>query len=325
MISIESNGSVLLGRQFCCDAHSPRAVRIVTHAHWDHVLGLEDSLKSCQVIYMTAATKELIQVLRGPLPEGKVRVLEYDRPVRVGEEVLTLLPSDHILGSCQVRVRDGEGNTLTYTGDFRLPRTPVPETEELVIEATYGNPRNRRAFGQRVEEEAEGLVRRMLASGPVYIFGYHGKLQEFIGILRQRDIDAPVLMPKKVYEVSKVCERFGMKLGEFLLAESEEGKEIRKGGRFIGAYSMGFGRFIGGRVTRIYLSGWEFERPVRQVSLNEYVVAFSDHADFDGLMEYVRLSKPRYVITDNFRVGDAPSLAREIKKRFGIRAQPMPK
>jgi len=55
------------------------------------------------------------------------------------------------------------------------------------------------------------------------------------------------------------------------------------------------------------------------------VVAFSDHSDFDGLMAYVRRSKPKLVITDNFRVSHAGTLAKEIRKRFGIPAFALPK
>jgi len=54
-------------------------------------------------------------------------------------------------------------------------------------------------------------------------------------------------------------------------------------------------------------------------------VAFSDHSDFDGLMEYVRRSKPKLVITDNFRAGHAETLAKEIRKRFGISAVALPR
>jgi len=38
----------------------------------------------------------------------------------------------------------------------------------------------------------------------------------------------------------------------------------------------------------------------------------------------VRESKPKLVITDNYRVGDAKVLAREITKRLGIEAKAMP-
>jgi putative mRNA 3-end processing factor len=288
------------------------------------MLGLDQSLKE-GMVYLTSVTKQLVEVLRGPLPPERIRILEYNRPVQIGDETLTLLPSDHILGSCQVKVQDAEGKILVYTGDFRLPKTPVLEADELVMEATYGNPKHRRAFKEKVEDELEKLVRQALRFGPVFIFGYHGKLQEVLSILRQRGVTVPALMPHKVYEFSKVCERSGMRLGEFLVADSREGKEVERGGEFIGVYSMGSRRFVGKNGIRIYLSGWEFEKPIRQISATEYLAAFSDHADFDGLMEYVERSRPKYVVTDNFRVGDAPSLAREIRKRFGIRAEPLPK
>ena len=55
------------------------------------------------------------------------------------------------------------------------------------------------------------------------------------------------------------------------------------------------------------------------------MVALSDHSDFDGLMEYVRRSKPKLVITDNFRAGHAGTLAKEIRKRFGVSALALPK
>jgi hypothetical protein len=38
----------------------------------------------------------------------------------------------------------------------------------------------------------------------------------------------------------------------------------------------------------------------------------------------VRESKPKLVITDNYRVGDATILAREITRRLGIEARAMP-
>jgi len=54
-------------------------------------------------------------------------------------------------------------------------------------------------------------------------------------------------------------------------------------------------------------------------------VAFSDNSDFDGLIEYVRRSKPRLVITDNFRIANAEMLAREIYKHFWISALALPR
>jgi hypothetical protein len=76
--------------------------------------------------------------------------------------------------------------------------------------------------------------------------------------------------------------------------------------------------------SKIYLSGWQFDSPVKKVGKDEYNVALSDHSDFEQLIEYVKGSDPSYVITDDFRVGDAKRLAREISKRLGVPARAMP-
>jgi len=76
--------------------------------------------------------------------------------------------------------------------------------------------------------------------------------------------------------------------------------------------------------SRICVSGWEFHSACRQIGLKEHVVALSDHSDFDGLIEYVKRSKPKRVVTDNFRVSHGETLAREITRRLGIPAVAMP-
>jgi putative mRNA 3-end processing factor len=88
---------------------------------------------------------------------------------------------------------------------------------------------------------------------------------------------------------------------------------------------MGSRRKVGLGGLRIYVSGWEFGSPCREIAENEFVIALSDHSDFDGLMEYVRLSRSKFVITDNFRVGYAETLAKAIEKRLGVSALALPK
>ena len=64
--------------------------------------------------------------------------------------------------------------------------------------------------------------------------------------------------------------------------------------------------------------------PCRQIGDREYLVALSDHSDFDGLIEYVKRTRAKQVVTDNFRSnGDA--LAKELRKRLGVCAVAMPR
>jgi putative mRNA 3-end processing factor len=234
--------------------------------------------------------------------------------------------ADHILGTAQVLVEDAEGTRILYTSDFRLPKTPIINADVLVIEATYGNPMQVRPFERVVENALVSLVERGLKQGPVYIFGYHGKLQEVMQILHNAQVKAPFIVPEKVFRISKICEKHGMKLGRYLLFSQEEAQSmLKKKDSYIALHHMNSRRYIGKDAFRIFVSGWEFSSPRRQIGDHEHLIALSDHSDFKGLLQYVGESKPKLVITDNYRVGAAKTLAKQIEKRLKIPAKPLPK
>jgi putative mRNA 3-end processing factor len=168
------------------------------------------------------------------------------------------------------------------------------------------------------------MVERQLKHGTVYVFGYHGKLQEVMQILHDADVTVPFVMPERVFRMAKVCERHGMRLGCLTSSAQHEAKEmLNENLPCVAFYHMNSRGTVGLDASRICVSGWEFRSPCRQISKNEHVVALSDHSDFDGLVEYVRRSKPKRVITDNYRsYGEA--LAGEIRRRLGIPATAMP-
>ncbi len=327
---ITSGGAILLGKNVACDAHeATRPIRVVTHAHRDHIYGLSQSLRECSWVLMTEATRDLLAVLRGKdlLKHANVLGLSYGREFRFGGETIRLLRAKHIIGAAQVLVEDEEGDRLLYTGDFKFPGTPVQEADVLVMEATYGRPSQVRDFEFEVEERLVELVEKGLREGPVYIFSYHGKLQEIMQILFDGGIWAPFVLPRKVYEVARVCERYGMILGDYLPIWSKEARElVERGEPYVAFYhTSSYRRLPGRRVAmRITVSGWELSKPVREVRKGEYVVGLSDHADFEGLMAYVEECRPKLVITDNYRMGSGAILAEEIRRRLGIPAIAMP-
>jgi Cft2 family RNA processing exonuclease len=116
-----------------------------------------------------------------------------------------------------------------------------------------------------------------------------------------------------------------MHLGKYLLSSDEEAKTmIEKKDSYVAFHHMNSRRYVGREALRICVCGWEFNSPKRQIADNEHIIALSDHADFNGLLRYVKESKPKLVITDDYRVGDAKALAREITKRLGVKAKAMP-
>ena len=326
---VTKSGAVLLGDNVACDAHDPsRPLRVVTHAHADHLNGLRSSLKRCEKVLMTKATRDLTETLNGSLKlkdTPSVKTLEYGKVLKYGGEKISLLKADHILGACQVLVEDAGGIRIVWTGDFRLEGTPVVDCDVLVVEATYGNPSCRRNFDVDVRELLVSMIEKRLRGGAVYVFGYHGKLQEIMQLLRNADVAVPFVMPERVYEVTKVCEKHGMNLGCLSLSTDKEGHELLDGNLpCVAFYHMNQRQHVGLRNARICVSGWEFRSPCRQIGDREHLVALSDHSDFDGLIEYVKRSGAKQVITDNYRSnGDA--LAKEINKRLGVSAVAMPR
>jgi hypothetical protein len=54
--------------------------------------------------------------------------------------------------------------------------------------------------------------------------------------------------------------------------------------------------------------------PVLEYSDTAYRVALSDHADFEGTLEYISATGAKAVVTDNTRGGNAIALALEIQR-----------
>jgi putative mRNA 3-end processing factor len=321
-------GAVLLGKYVACDAFDEfKPLRVVTHAHADHMMGLQQSLRSCKEVLMTKPTKDLIDVMMGPLflMSGIVETPDYGKTLQFEEERITFYHADHILGAAQVLVEDTERTRIVYTGDFRVDETPILDADVLVTDATYGSPRCKRRFGEDVKELLVSLVKKGLDHGTVYVFGYHGKLQEVMQILHEADVEAPFVAPERVFHVSKVCEKHGMRIGRLMPSQETEAKELlEKNQPCVAFYHMGSKNKTGQGHFRICVSGWEFNFPIRETADNEYIVALSDHSDFDGIIAYIKHSKPKLVITDNYRIGHATTLANEIQKRLNIPAIPLP-
>ncbi|MDR0797500.1 MAG: MBL fold metallo-hydrolase [Nitrososphaerota archaeon] len=328
---VTKTGAVLLGSTVACDAFDiNRPLRVVTHAHADHLMGLRKSIKQCEKVLMTPATCDLAAIVNPTfnLKSDNVFALEYGKPFKHADETVTFLKADHIMGASQVLVENTCGDRIVYTGDFKLEGTPVIDCDMLVIEATYGTPGCCRRFDVDIRELLVSMIERRLRGGAVYVFGFYGKLQEVMQLLREAYVVVPFIMPDTVHEVSKVCGSYGMNLGSLTLDTSSEGQELLGGNLPCVAFYHTNARFKTGlKNTRICVSGWEFQNPCRQIGEREYLVALSDHSDFDDLIEYVKRSKAKQVITDNYRSNHGKVLAQEITKRLGVPvfAQPLGK
>ena len=331
---IERCGAVILGEDVACDQHYKIHCRVVTHAHNDHIYGLMDSLKECRIVAMTPATMELIRAIYGIKLEPYTETMKNSFNVitlNIGEDfdlphgTMIFKDACHILGSVQV-IYEGKGYVVGYTGDILYPGAePIKGLDAMVLEATYGSPFYIRPPRKEIEKKLVELVKGFLDDGlNVHVFGYYGKLEKAMEIL-SRSIDAPMLADNRVYRSAEVHIKHGCKIRNLHLPMSENGLKIHREGGYIWFHHRRRENMsVGEKGVKVILSGWLFNVPFKKKGERTYVVALSDHADFNGLISYVRDSSPGVVITDAYRVGDARRLAHEITEMLGIEAFPMP-
>lgn len=256
----------------------------ISHAHSDHL----SSKSRCRVI----ASEPTIS-LSGVKYEGKF----------VHKNV-KLHNAGHMLGATQVEiVRDG-GN-FVYTGDFSLEDgftftgAEIVEADELLIEATYGSPHYVFPKKEDIAQALRKEVMSRLTHGNIIFAVYAtGKSQELIKMLNEYCNITPVVS-QEIAEVSDIYVRHGQKLS-YVSSISEEAGEMFKG-NFVGIIPKPkFRPEFRMRLTNYYrkpcyfgsLSGWNIKFPSDYYDI---ALPMSDHADYNGLLEYVEYSNPRKI------------------------------
>jgi len=279
---------------------------------------------------MTHATRDLIIALKGDYLKLRRNLLgaDYGRAIDVDDEKVTLLRCDHILGSCQVLVEDAEGSRILYSSDFDSTTTP-PKSDILVVDGTYGDPDYVFSHSrcQLENKLVEIVIDEVKNDRPVVLVSRRGKLQELMHTMRNH-LTIPFLAAPIDAKLAQVYERYGRKIGECFSSVSREACTIISSHKpFVGFFPIGSAlkETRETRCTKIRVSAYGMKDPFVKIPDDGYVFAISDHADFNGILEYVKQSDPEIVIVDSVRSGNASELAEQIHNRYpNIAALPMP-
>jgi len=322
LASVLPNGAITLGKSVVADSYDNRPLRAVTHAHEDHTRYLARSVSYSLFIVATPITHEFLKVLGFNIPSSKVLALDYDKPFRFEDDVVLLKPSRHIAGSAQVLVETKEGSAA-YTGDFKMPGTvPIEGLDVLVLDATYGSPHLSRkgtewdALAALIE-----IIERNSKDKAIWVYGFNGKLQEVMVELRIRGVKERFLADVTTLKLAQIASKFyGVELGDVGIYTREEATP----GTVIFVHSakrVSLKRMPG---VHIVLTGLERRGVSVQVRENVYNVAFSDHASFWEIVEYVKDARPKEVIVDGSRGFDPAFTAKYLNKVLGIPARVEP-
>ncbi len=319
---VTKSGAILLGSNYTIDGYHKRPIRVVTHAHSDHTKGLGRSARESLLVIATPYTFKFLDVLGYRVPLEKRVELPYGGSMEFDGERVRLLKARHIAGSAQVLVETAEGS-YGYTSDFKMPGTPpLKGLDCLVVDATYGSPRLQRRWGEWDALAAlMEIIDRFIGEGPVWIYGYHGKLQEVMAQLRLRGVRLEFMADSRTVALARIASEFYGVDVEPLRIYSGDNIDYSV---IVFAHMSKVKSYSRRPGIHVRLTGWELRAPAAWAGDRLINVAFSDHATFREIVSYVEEAKPRLVLIDGVRSTDAWFTAKYVEKVLGIPATVSP-
>lgn len=288
-------GLFLTRAQLAVDVRRRQPRGFISHAHADHIGTHELAL-------CTPATARLYQHRRGT--HRRTLALPFREPVEFGGMRLTTFPAGHCLGSAMLLAEgllaentSGSGQSLLYTGDFKLgpsataQQAELPRADILVIESTFGRPKYRLPPREEIAGQLVELVRRTLAAEQTPVLHLYplGKGQEISRLLTLAGI--PVLQHPTTYAVSEVYRQCGIDLGD---VRPYDNKALQQGnvppGHAVVTVPRGMHKFrLRGirRPVSIAVTGWAIDSSAKYRYGVDHALPLSDHADYDELLETV--------------------------------------
>jgi Cft2 family RNA processing exonuclease len=229
--------------------------------------------------------------------EPEMHPLEFGESMPWNGAMLTAYPASHILGAAQLLV-EYQRERLLYTGDIKFRQPLCGDTTEpiacdrLIIESTFGLPIYRLLDRETAIQRIVSFANACLAEGvsPAFIGYALGRGQEIVHALCQAGIPTAVhgaiarYIPE--YESRGYCfggwEPYDAKTtsGKALVVIPSHGSSLEASGK---------------NIRLAYVSGWAALDNARARSGAEELIPYSDHADFDELLQLVERSGASHI------------------------------
>ncbi|NOZ61392.1 MAG: hypothetical protein GXO74_06895 [Calditrichaeota bacterium] len=281
-------GIRISGTPLWLDAEKRAPLSFISHAHSDHV-------RRHDKIIATPATISLVHLR---YKKQEAIPLNFGESYRLDDATIELFPAGHVLGSAQIFIQKEHLNII-YTGDFKIDRneTTLPaafrSADILIMESTFGSPEFRFPKKWVVIEKMAKFIEKCFQRGQVpIVMGYRlGKAQEAIKILG--DLNYQISVHGSIEPVLKIYEKYGVQFNNY---QSFNGEDLR--GRVL-VIPPHLSRSH--QIKKIYnakkllLSGWAVEKKARYWYDVDEAIPFSDHADFQQLIEYAHKVNPQKI------------------------------
>ena len=335
-IRISENGAICLDKSLVCDGFvSGYDNAAFTHIHSDHVDKYFDTCMHRCDVYTTKITGDLLETITGENYSLRTHFhkLNYKSPKMLkcsNGDFLTFFESKHMLGSGQIYLHTSDKLKIIYSGDIS-PKDQPPKCDILVIDSTHGDPRfDKSIHGESLENQIINIVTNSISeSKPVSIHAHRGKLQHIMHLLTNTEHikqSVPFLTTSKDTKIAEVYTKNGLKIGELTDLNSYDGEETIQGDYpWIEFHpdQHTTKREELGQMTQIIMMGG-LGKTVMKSKNNKHWLASDEHAEFSGILDYVKKADPQVVITDGYRTPHGKILADRIYNKLGITAKVMP-
>jgi putative mRNA 3-end processing factor len=255
----------------------------------------------------TASGEQLLRFRLGS--DAVIETVEYGERRSMNGVNVSLHPAGHVLGSAQVRV-EHHGEVWVASGDYKLAPDPTCAAFEpircrtFVTESTFGLPIYRWPDGATVLDEINQWWRRNQETGKAsVVFAYSlGKAQRVLA-----GIDSgmgPVFAHGAVRNMNWCYRESGITLPQAgRIDDAPKGYDWSRALILAPPWAHGtpwIRRF--GAVSTAFASGWMRIRGTRRRKSIDRGFVLSDHADWPGLQEAIRLSEAECVwVTHGYR------------------------
>lgn len=222
-----------------------------------------------------------------------------------------------------------DGGTFTYTGDFKLGKSlttkpaEVRETDELMIEGTFGDPDYSFPEREEVYGQIAEFVSKHYNDGNIVVLGGYslGKAQELVAVVNKLCGLKPIVN-ERIGWACGVYSKFGVNLDVARMGTQEADELMRS--NFVTVLPFHQVNFeLAVKLSKQYrksvytavATGWA--GAMRFAA--DRAFPLSDHADFKHIMEYVEQAKPKRIYCCH---GNEERLSQELQKR-GWAASPV--
>lgn len=290
---------------FFIDPLLPVDKAVVSHGHADH------ASPGHAAIYCTAPTAAFMQHRYKRQPLSSFLVQPYHQLFYFREVGVYFIPAGHILGSAQV-VMEYQGIRYIYTGDYKMQADNTCEPLETVVadvlitESTFADP-----MVTHPDAAAE-IVKLAEVPFNILLGAYAlGKAQRLTALITQHCPEKRVLIHYSMLPFHRIYESFGISMGHYEPYSRKEMK-VAPTNKIYMVPPLTFNSYLrAADVQRVFASGWK-----RLQQHNHLELYISDHVDWDDILRYVALVKPREIWTVH---GDGEALANHYSESIPVR------